>query len=65
MLIKLYRKRDGMTQDDLAKASNIPLPTIKVIEKGEQETSIENLSRIKRVLPEIDLNTIAISRIAS
>lgn len=65
MFIKLYRKRHGMTQEDLHHVSNIPLPTVKMIEKGEMETSIENLSKIKRALPEIDLNSIPISKIAS
>ncbi|MFT6071026.1 MAG: DNA-binding XRE family transcriptional regulator [Bacteriovoracaceae bacterium] len=65
MLIKLYRKRSNMTQEDLNKASGIPLPTIKMIEKGEKETSIENVSKLKRALPEIDLNSISISKLAS
>lgn len=65
MLIKLYRKRHGMTQEDLHLACKIPLPTLKVIEKGEMETSIENLAKLKRVLREIDLNSISISKIAS
>jgi DNA-binding XRE family transcriptional regulator len=65
MLIKLYRKRSNMTQEDLYKASGIPLPTIKMIEKGEKETSIENVSKLKRALPEIDLNSISISKLAS
>jgi len=64
MLIKLYRKRSGMTQDDLHKVSGIRLPTIKVIEKGDKETSIENVSKIKRALPEIDLNSISMSKLA-
>ena len=65
MLIKLYRKRSNMTQEDLNKATGIPLPTIKMIEKGEKETSIENVSKLKRALPEIDLNSISISKLAS
>jgi len=64
MLIKLYRRRSSMTQEDLSKASGIPLPTIKMIEKGKKETSIENVSKIKRALPEIDLNSISISKLA-
>lgn len=65
VLTKLYRKRSGMTQEALHKACSIPLPTIKMIEKGEKETSIENVSRLKRALPEIDLNSISISILAS
>lgn len=65
MMIKLYRKRANMTQDDLLEACNIPLSTIKMIEKGEKETSIENVTKLKRVLPEIDLNSISISKVAS
>lgn len=65
MLVKMYRKRSGLTQQDLYKLSKIPLPTIKVIEKGEMETSVENVSRLKRALPEIDLNSISISKVAS
>ena len=40
-------------------------PTIKMIEKGEKDTSIENVSKLKRALPEIDLNSISISKLAS
>jgi DNA-binding XRE family transcriptional regulator len=64
MLMKLYRKRSSLTQDDLHRATGIPLPTIKVIEKGTKETSIENLSKIKRALPEIDLNTLSHTKLA-
>lgn len=65
ILTKLYRKRSGMTQDALHKACSIPLLTIKMIEKGEKEASIENVSRLKRVLPDIDLNSIFYSKLAS
>ncbi|MCK5883445.1 MAG: hypothetical protein KAG61_07135 [Bacteriovoracaceae bacterium] len=65
MLVKLYRKRLGMTQIDLNIACDISLSTIKIIEKGNKDTSIENLSRLKRALPGIDLNTISVSKIAS
>ena len=64
MLVKMYRKRAGMTQEDLSIASKIPLPTIKMIEKGTKETSVENASKIKKVLPGIDLNAISISKAA-
>ena len=65
MLVKMYRKRSDLTQEDLNKLCNIPLPTLKTIEKGEQETSVENVSKLKRALPEIDLNTISVSKVAS
>ena len=65
VLTKIYRKRAGRTQVDLHKACSIPLPTIKMIEKGEKDTSIENVSKLKRALPEIDLNSISISKLAS
>ena len=65
ILVKIYRKCSGMTQEDLGRLSNIPLPTIKIIEKGDSETGVENVSRLKRVLPEIDLNSISISKVAS
>lgn len=62
MLIKLHRKCAGMTQEDLHRASNIPLPTIKMIEKGEKDTSIDNVAKIKRVLPDLDMNAISVAR---
>ena len=61
--MKIYRKCSGRTQEDLGRLSNIPLPTIEIIEKGDSETGVENVSRLKRVLPEIDLNSI--SKVAS
>lgn len=64
MLVKMYRETHGMTQIDLSEKTNIPLPTIKMIEKGDKETSIEKVSRLKKALPEIDLNAISKSKVA-
>lgn len=65
LLTKLHRKILGLTQQDLSDMTGIPLQTIKMIEKGEKDTSIENLSKIKKALPKIDLNCLSVSKIAS
>ena len=64
MLIKIYRMRAGLTQEQLHIKSNVSLPTIKLIEAGKRETGIENLFKIKRVLTEMDLNSLSLSRAA-
>ena len=64
MLITIYRIRAGLTQEQLHIKTNVSLPTIKLIEGGERETGIEDLFKIKRVLSEIDLNWLSISKAA-
>lgn len=64
MLVKLYRKMLDLTQEEVSEKTLIPLPTLKMIEKGDKETSVENVSRLKKVLSEMDLNALSKSKVA-
>ena len=49
-MIKEYRKKRGLTQEQLAEKLFLSVRQLQRIEKNELKTSIETLSRIREVL---------------
>lgn len=48
--VKLYRKRENLTQADLAERAELSLDSIKRIESGKRTMSLENFLRISDAL---------------
>ena len=49
-MIREYRKKKGLTQEQLAERLSISTRQLQRIEKNETKTSIETLNRIREVL---------------
>ncbi|MBT7610548.1 MAG: helix-turn-helix domain-containing protein [Bacteriovoracaceae bacterium] len=58
MFMKMYRKRKGLTQEDLFEQSHLPLATIKSLESGNTSAGIESITKVKAILQEIDMNAV-------
>lgn len=48
--VRLYRKRENLTQADLAERADLSLDSIKRIESGKRTMSLENFLRISDAL---------------
>lgn len=48
--VRLYRKRENLTQAELAERADLSLDSIKRIESGKRTMSLENFLRISDVL---------------
>jgi transcriptional regulator with XRE-family HTH domain len=48
--VKLYRKKENLTQAELAERSNLSLDSIKRIEGGKRTMSLENFLRLADAL---------------
>lgn len=55
--IKAERLKKNLSQEQLAKMTNISIPTISLIETGKQNTSILNILEIASALG-VDVNTL-------
>ena len=56
--VKIWRQHRGMTQEDLAKASNVSRPMIAAIEAGHKRGGIATLKKLAKAL-KIDLDHLA------
>lgn len=48
--VKLYRKKENLTQIELAERADLPLDSIKRIESGKRTMSLENFLRLSNAL---------------
>lgn len=48
--VKLYRKKEGLTQVELAEWADLSLDSIKRIESGKRTMSLENFLRLSNAL---------------